>query len=493
EDFTDDDGRQHKGFKSFVLENYDPKRVEVITGIPSTTISRIAGEFAGNAPAIAILPGKGGMLSGNLNGLATSMAINCLNALVGSLEVPGGVLTQQYPDCPDWPRLSFDRVAEQGRSAERVDGAGSVFPLGKHAFQAVADRVIEGYPLDVLFLYDANPVFETPGGQRFKNAFEKIPLIVSFSSFIDDTAQYADLLLPEPTFLERWQDDYIEGLGYPGVGLRQPVVEPLHDTMNTGDFLINVANEIGGPVAKSFPWENYLALLKDRLRDVGTDWETLTELGLWLTPGYHFSRRGSERWVKEVIGKDRRKSPRDGRFDFFSRELYCQLEDMTSDQLAAMGAGVSGDALYLPHFEPVNYIGEQADFPFMLNVVTLMSLGPYSHAANLPTLQEISGMVVGERWGSWLEMNDEIAHELGFHDKDQVWIESSFGKINTKLRLVKGMRTDLVNLPYNQGHTAIGRWAKDRGVNGLEILNPASEPFTGLASFTNTRVKVYKA
>ena len=37
-----------------------------------------------------------------------------------------------------------------------------------------------------------------------------------------------------------------------------------------------------------------------------------------------------------------------------------------------------------------------------------------------------------------------------------------------------------------------GRWAKNRGVNGLEIINPESEPFTGLASLTNTRVKVYR-
>jgi molybdopterin-containing oxidoreductase family iron-sulfur binding subunit len=90
-------------------------------------------------------------------------------------------------------------------------------------------------------------------------------------------------------------------------------------------------------------------------------------------------------------------------------------------------------------------------------------------------------------------MNHEFALEHGFEDKDQVWVESIFGRLQTKLRMVKGMRSDIVNLPYNQGHTAVGRWANGRGVNGLEILNPASEPFTGLASFTNTRVKVYKA
>ena len=70
---------------------------------------------------------------------------------------------------------------------------------------------------------------------------------------------------------------------------------------------------------------------------------------------------------------------------------------------------------------------------------------------------------------------------------------SPFGRLQTRLRTVKALRPDVVNLPYNQGHTAVGRWAKDRGVNGLEILNPASEPVTGLAALTNTRVRVYRA
>ena len=102
-------------------------------------------------------------------------------------------------------------------------------------------------------------------------------------------------------------------------------------------------------------------------------------------------------------------------------------------------------------------------------------------------------MTVGERWGSWLEMNPEKAHELNLSDRSQVWIESPFGKLKTTLRYVNGLSPDVVNLPHNQGHKAIGRWAKNRGVNGLEIMNPASEPFTGLASFTNTKVKVYRA
>jgi menaquinone reductase, molybdopterin-binding-like subunit len=129
----------------------------------------------------------------------------------------------------------------------------------------------------------------------------------------------------------------------------------------------------------------------------------------------------------------------------------------------------------------------------LLNVVTIMALGPVSAAANMPSLQEISGMTVGETWGSWLEINPITARRLGLQDEDEAWVESVFGKVRVKVRLVEGLRPDVVNLPHNQGHTAVGRWARDRGVNGLALLSPASEQITGLAAFTNTRVKVYRA
>ncbi len=493
EDFVDADGQLRVGFKSYVLKNYTPQIVEQITGIPSTTISRIAGEFIGNPPAIAVLPGKGGLLNGSINGLYTAMAIHMLNALAGSIEAPGGILTQRYMPAPAWPELPADPIAERSQHAERVDGAGSEFPLGRHAYQMVADRVLAGYPLSALFLYDANPVYEVPGGKRFIDAFERIPLIVSFSSFMDETAQHADLVLPEPTFLERYQDDHLEGMGYPGISLRQPVIPPLYDTMTAGDFLLRVAHQMGDPVAQAFPWESYEELLQERLQSIGTDWDTLRQLGIWLTPGYRFARRGSQTWIEQVVGIDRQNAPRDGRFDFFSREMLAMIGAWSDEERAKLGITVSGDSVYLPHYEEVAYAGDEAEYPFTLNIITLMSLGSYSTNANLPTLQEISGMTVGETWGSWLEMNPETAEELHLKDGEIVWVESPFGRLQVKLRLVKALHPDVVNLPYNQGHTAVGRWAKNRGVNGLEILNPASEPATGLAAMTNTRVRVYPA
>ncbi|MEW5940861.1 MAG: molybdopterin dinucleotide binding domain-containing protein, partial [Chloroflexota bacterium] len=484
---------ERKGFRDFVLENYGPIRVEKITGIPSTTIARLAGEFAGNGPSVAIMPGKGGLLNGGFGGVYTAMAIHMLNALVGSIEKEGGVMTQRYMPCVDYPKLPSDSVSAKGLKTERMDGAGGKFPLARNSYQSVADAILEGAPVEALFLYDANPAFETPGGKRFADAFQKVPFVVSFSTFLDESAELADLILPEPTFLERWGDDHIEGMGYPGISIYQPVVKPLYDTMNTGDFFLKVAEAMGGTIAKAFPWKSYEEVLQFRLKDIGAEWELLTELGVWFNPGYRFAKRGSQHWIGNVVGAERLNSPRDGYFDLYSRELNCFIGKMKKDELAALGITMTGDGAVLPHYEPTAFQGDEAQYPFMLNIITLMSLGPRSDAANMPSLQEISGMTVRETWDSWLEMNPESAAKLRLAENDLVNIESPFGRIRTQVKLAAGLHPDVVNMPFNQGHTAVGRYAKSRGANGLEILNPASEPLTGLASFTNTRVKVSKS
>ncbi|MEW5961296.1 MAG: molybdopterin-dependent oxidoreductase, partial [Chloroflexota bacterium] len=123
EDFTDEAGREHVGFKRLALEQYPLDRVESITGVPASTVARLAGEFATNRPAVAVMPTEpGGLSSGN--SLYTAMAIHALNGLVGSIDAPGGVLVQRFPDLAAWPEFTPDEAALAGLARERIDGAG---------------------------------------------------------------------------------------------------------------------------------------------------------------------------------------------------------------------------------------------------------------------------------------------------------------------------------------------------------------------------------
>ena len=216
------------GFKRLVLEQYTLERVADITGVAGGTIARLAGEFGASSRSLAIAPtGRGDLAAGN--GLYTALAIQALNALVGSIDVAGGVLTQQYPSFTAWPAMQPDAAAQKGGKEPRLDGAGTTYPLGYSACQDLAANLADGkpYAANALFLLNADPVHDLPQGAGHGRGPEQGPLVVSFSPVLDDSAACADLILPALTFFELWQDDILEGTGYQGIALRQPVVSPV--------------------------------------------------------------------------------------------------------------------------------------------------------------------------------------------------------------------------------------------------------------------------
>ncbi len=64
----------------------------------------------------------------------------------------------------------------------------------------------EQYPIEALFVAGANPLYTMTDSKKVKEAFDKIPFVVSFSSYMDETAENADLILPNHVFLERYED-----------------------------------------------------------------------------------------------------------------------------------------------------------------------------------------------------------------------------------------------------------------------------------------------
>jgi anaerobic selenocysteine-containing dehydrogenase len=117
-----------------------------------------------------------------------------------------------------------------------------------------------------------------------QKAFSTIPFVVSFSSFMDETSANADLILPNHTNLERYEDVPTPlGLTRPIIGLSRPVVPPQFNTRHTGDVLIQIARAIGGTVGSAFPWDTYKACLQMTLAGA---WGPLDRDGFWEVPGF---------------------------------------------------------------------------------------------------------------------------------------------------------------------------------------------------------------
>jgi anaerobic selenocysteine-containing dehydrogenase len=500
EDWTDLDGNAHEGFRAFVLRNYHPTQVATITGVDADTIIRLAREFATTQPGIAT-GGRG--VSIHTNGVFNWMAIQALNALVGSIEIPGGIKVHNHPPFAAWPKLPGDPVAERGRALPRIDGAGTIeHPLATSVYQNLADRILnkEPYPLSALILYYTNPLFSAPDVGRFYEAFREIPFILSFSPFLDDSSKFADLILPDHTFLERLQDEEIEpSLGYSVVGLRQPVVNPLLDTRDTGDVLIQIAQKMGGAMRDAFPWENFSQVVQYRLSGLWASergsiratefshfWHELTSQSVWHDAPYSFGQWG------RVFNTP------SGKFEFYSQTLRSRLNKLNAEGsldnlLQDLGISARGDEAFMPHYEAPRQIGELYEYPFTLNTYKLMAHAE-GRGANSPWLQEKIGLHIKRQWKMWVEINPEIAAQLSIVDGDWVWVESpNQQRIKLQAALYAGTRPDTVNIPFEQGHRAYGRWAEGRGENPNWLVSNENETLSGIAAWSATRVKVYKA
>ena len=114
--------------------------------------------------------------------------------------------------------------------------------------------------------------------------------------------------------------------------------------------------------------------------------------------------------------------------------------------------------------------------------------------ANQPHLQEMLGTYLNQSWDSWLEINPRVAHHLGIAHGDEVWVESPTGeRIKVRAILFEGARPDVVNVPFELGHEAYGRWAVGRGANPNRLVVNDTNPLTGTLNPFATRVNVYKA
>jgi anaerobic selenocysteine-containing dehydrogenase len=499
ENWTDRKGKDHLGFKEFVLSEYEPSAVSKQTGIPVDTLIRLAREFAENRPSLALC---------DRDHPFHQMAVSSLNGLVGSIDHPGGVLIPRLTPLQPLPPFQKDSIARKGLNMEKIDRSKGL-PMRSGGSYLFAKNVAAGKPYKpkILFLYYTNPLFNKPDPSLFGKTFTEIPFIVSFSPYMDDSTRFADLILPDHTPLERWQDDPIFlNSGASVLGLRQPVVNPLYQTKATGDVLLQIANSLGGEIAKAFPWKDFKEVLLYGVKgvfDAGRGdtfglpfdqaWTRLLERGGWWAPSYKtfddFWKLLQEKggWWDPVY--DYQEWDRIFRTPSRKFEFYAQAYEQI---LPAGSPTERKDSSFLPHWEKSKEVGDEKDYPLHLNTFRTMALTG-SRNANQPWLQAISGEYLFERWETWAEIHPETAKELGISDRDLVWVESPKGKIKVRARLYNGTIPKVVSLPFGDGHQSGGRWATGLGENPYRILLGELDPLTGYPTKEVTRVKIYKA
>ena len=462
EDWVDDQGQNHRGFKQQVLEDYALESVERTTGIKRADIITIAEGFAGASRPLAICGSGQGNTPGSLN---TFLAVQALNALVGNINQKGGVWSVPKPDDMVWPEVDIDGTAKAGNQYPRLDEAGGeAYPFSQSLLNRFFDTVAagSGYPMQALMIASANPCYAMPDVATVKKAFAKIPFILSFSSYMDETAQNADLILPNHTYLERWEDVPVTaGIQKPMMGLAKPVVRPIYNTRHTGDVILDIAGKIGGNVAAAFPWRNYEACLKKTFR---SQWRSLSRKGVAGEVGYQPPALESA-------------------FDTPSKKFEFSASALRS----VSGEGVKA----LPHFVPVKVGGDDA-YPLMLIPYDDMRLaGGYIADPPFAVKTVSDGALKGN--DGFVEINPGTAAALRLRDGKLAQLSTPKGTASVRVRLSEGIMPGVIALPRGLGHTAYDKFIAGKGVNVNELIEPVEDPITGLDAAWGIRAKLSKA
>ncbi len=463
-DWTDENGKIHTGFKTLVIKDYSPEIVGQVTGVDPKTIATLARRFSLAKKPIAVIGRGAGRLPGTLD---ECMAVHALNALVGNLNQAGGVQIMTEPNYAKWPEVKYDPIASAGLQKPRVDGAGtSAYPHARyclHRLPAAIHKAKGESPVQALFVTHANPMYTLPDTAATKAAFDRIPLVVSFSSYMDETAAYSDYILPNHTFLERYEDvPPPAGTTQSIVGLCQPVVRPVYDTRHVGDAVISIAKSMGGFVENAFPWKDYNSYLKAALKE---NWKQLTDKGYAKITDFE---------PKASPGQFNTES---GKFEFYG---------------SITGADEGADKSVLPGFSGLQPEGKPEQYPLILIAYDSMRIAGGA-VGNPPFMTKTVDADVLKDEIMFVEINPKSARKLGFFDGDRVLLTTPKGQAEVRLRFYEGIKPGVMAMPQGFGHTAFSKYLAGKGVNFNSLIAPSDDPKSGLNAAWGIRANISRA
>ncbi|HEY9516410.1 MAG TPA: 4Fe-4S dicluster domain-containing protein, partial [Gemmatimonadaceae bacterium] len=356
-------------------------------------------EVAAAKPSLILFGGSGARATD------VALAVNALNQQLGNVGVT--VL-------PSQPILNFEGIASDADLAAGVE------------------RMRAGQ-VPFLMVRGVNPMFTLPSSAKVAEALAKVPFKVSFSSYPDETSELCDLVLPDHHPIESWGDAQ-PLLGV--ISIQQPGMDPVYDTRQTADVLIDLAKGNQRTAAR-YTAANYM------------------------------------RWLIENFP---------GGTDAFNGALQKGIGSGNIPRRATPpAAAVAAPA---PDIETTS-----GDFYFV--VYPSATLGDGS-GANKPWLQELPDPVTKICWQSWIEISQRTARKLGIDSGDVLRIETPDGAVQAPAYVFMGIQDDTVAMAFGQGHSTYGRYAQGVGVNPGTVLPVGFDPSSGAFAWTGTKVKVTK-
>ena len=286
----------------------------------------------------------------------------------------------------------------------------------------------------VILIDGANPAYLLPKSSGILDALGHADTVVSFAPLVDDSAAYADFILPDHHALESTVVVAPAMSDRTAMALAEPFVEPLYETQAVEKTLGDIAGKLNATYTAITPAD----LVKPLLKGDATYAETAREGGVWLAP-------------------DAKPTP------------------------AKPGKDVTLSA--------ATFAGDAAQFPLFFQPYLSLQFHDGS-SSHLPWMQELPDPASSAIWGLPVEIDGKTAQGLGIAEGDLVRIESPHGAIQAAAFVHPAAIPGVISMGIGGGHTHFGRYGSDRGANPLSILAPSTEKTTGAIATGATRVKL---
>jgi thiosulfate reductase/polysulfide reductase chain A len=433
------------GFKELKehVKNMTPEWAYGITTIDPNVIRETAREMAAASPAVLVHPGRHVTWYGD--DTQRSRAIAILNALLGSWGRRGGFYNPEKVHLPKFPSPAYPKPKKSWKDA---------YPPGKYNLvtevlsTGICDATIPNPDLDChlrgWIVYGTNLMASLPDQKKTLDAISNLDFLVVIDTMPMDIVQLADVVLPECTYLERYDPIRTSPHREPYIALRMPATEPKYETKPGWWIAKELATRLG--LDDYFNYNTYEEVIDWQLKKVGSSLEEMKRIGV-----KKFNREFDDLYFLQNLD-DFEFNTNTGKIELYSTELEIEGYDPLPK--------------YTHHEEP-----QEGYYRLNYGRAPMHTFSRTSNNHNLWDLMKENSV--------WI--NPKVANLWDIENGQYIWLKNQDGIVTdfpVKARVTERIRWDSVYLVHGFGHTnkklrrAYGHGASDSKLVSKVHMDP---------------------